>query len=177
MVFIVSIRGSDMQGLTPTGRQRSPRSRKRVECPKGMGYCAKCDTYKDASCFSKGKDTHTGLHVYCKTCVNEYTRRYAERSRNHSRSKRYGLTPDEYAALHKAQGGVCAICGQPETRIHKGVKVDLCVDHDHDTGEVRGLLCGMCNYGVGHFRDDVALLQKAIDYLNRSTLDTGNSRK
>lgn len=53
--------------------------------------------------------------------------------------RQYGLTPDQYDALFTQQGGVCAICkAEPKTK-------KLAVDHDHDTGEVRGLLCPRCN--------------------------------
>lgn len=70
---------------------------------------------------------------------------------------KYGIGAKEYEALRKAQGGQCALCGvEPEV---------LCVDHCHATGEVRGLLCTPCNTGIGHLRDDVAILRRAIDYL------------
>lgn len=73
----------------------------------------------------------------------------------------YGITADEYDALYRAQGGRCAIC-----RRATGAKRRLAVDHDHDTGLVRGLLCKTCNYKIlGHLRDDPEALQRAIDYL------------
>lgn len=81
--------------------------------------------------------------------------------------KKYGLTIEQYDALVVAQNGVCAICGGT-TAIDKwnsGLK-NLQVDHCHDTGTVRGLLCFHCNTGLGHFRDNSDLLRKAIDYLN-----------
>ena len=75
--------------------------------------------------------------------------------------KQYGLTRDEYQALWDQQGGVCAICGQPQHR--KGVK--LYVDHSKSTGHVRGLLCHSCNYGLGVFKDDANRLAAASRYL------------
>lgn len=66
------------------------------------------------------------------------------------------------------QGGVCAICKKPERHRSNGPKVKrLAVDHDHTTGEVRGLLCNNCNRALGLFGDDVTALQAAIDYLSR----------
>ena len=76
----------------------------------------------------------------------------------------YGITGDEYEALYIAQEGVCAICQRAT-----GKRRRLAVDHDHDTGYVRGLLCKTCNYKVlGHLRDDTEALQRAIDYLNNA---------
>lgn len=71
----------------------------------------------------------------------------------------YGITAEDYRALLVAQGGVCAICERATGRTKR-----LAVDHDHDTGAVRGLLCSQCNYVViGRY--DADALQRAIDYL------------
>jgi hypothetical protein len=75
----------------------------------------------------------------------------------------YGLEPDDYHALLEAQGGGCAICGTPPNATRA-----LAVDHDHETGAVRGILCGRCNPGLGHFKDDPLLLEKAAHYLRLS---------
>lgn len=75
---------------------------------------------------------------------------------------KYGLTADEYELIKTQQGGVCAIC-----RRHNGSSKALAVDHDHVTGIVRGLLCGMCNKNVlGHLRDDPEAFMRGCDYLN-----------
>jgi hypothetical protein len=58
---------------------------------------------------------------------------------------------------------VCKICGKPETAINKKY---LCIDHDHGTLKVRGLLCDNCNKGLGCFKDDIEALKKAIEYLS-----------
>lgn len=84
----------------------------------------------------------------------------------------YGLTLEQYIAL----GPLCWICGDEERTITKTGKVmKLTVDHNHETGTVRGLLCRTCNVGLGQFRDDVRLLMKAIAYLRNSMsqADTG----
>jgi hypothetical protein len=77
----------------------------------------------------------------------------------------FGITADEYDSMLAAQGGVCAICGvsAADARGHR-----LHVDHCHDTGRVRGILCGNCNLGLGKFGDDAARLGRAVDYLVRS---------
>lgn len=85
--------------------------------------------------------------------------------------KTYGLTPDEYEALYRAQGGVCFVC-----RRATGATKRLAVDHDHgccpgptSCGEcVRGLLCLICNRTMGHYRDSAETAQRAADYLRRS---------
>jgi predicted alpha/beta-hydrolase family hydrolase len=75
----------------------------------------------------------------------------------------YGLTIEEYRVLHDEQEGKCLICGQ-ECQTGRM----LSVDHDHNTGKVRGLLCQNCNTGIGKFKDDPDLLKKAISYLERN---------
>lgn len=73
----------------------------------------------------------------------------------------YGITIKDYDKMFESQGGTCAICGRPETA--KGRS--LAVDHSHDTGEVRGLLCHACNTSIGKFRENREWLLKAIKYL------------
>ncbi|SHU54419.1 endonuclease VII domain-containing protein [Mycobacteroides abscessus] len=71
----------------------------------------------------------------------------------------YGITPAEYQALYTAQGGVCAICQRATGKTRR-----LAVDHNHQTGEVRGLLCKTCNWIViGRY--SITMLSRAIDYL------------
>jgi hypothetical protein len=74
----------------------------------------------------------------------------------------YGLTVDQYNDILLEQNGVCAICAKPENTSSKGV---LSIDHDHNSGKVRGLLCDTCNRGLGHFYDNISLLYNAIKYL------------
>lgn len=78
-----------------------------------------------------------------------------------------GLTVDEYLAKIAEQNNLCAICGEPERRPDKASRKikALAVDHDHETGQIRGLLCSACNTGLGLFQDDPELLAKAADYL------------
>jgi Autographiviridae endonuclease VII len=74
----------------------------------------------------------------------------------------YGISADEFDDLIRKQGGGCAICKAP---VGDGADRPLYVDHCHESGKVRGLLCSSCNFGIGKFRDDVSLLTRAIDYL------------
>ena len=77
-----------------------------------------------------------------------------------SRNYKYGVTKDFLIGLYEAQQGKCAICGNEPSS-----KRALHVDHNHETGKVRGLLCHGCNVALGSFKEDVNTLNKAIEYL------------
>ncbi len=86
--------------------------------------------------------------------------------------KTHGITIDQYELMHKQQGGVCAICNQPETAIKpNGTIRHLAVDHCHDRNMIRGLLCTRCNLGLGGFKDNPEILKKAVDYLQKHGLE------
>ncbi len=76
--------------------------------------------------------------------------------------RKYGLTVEQYDEMLEAQGGGCAICG----RLPRG-DIALHVDHDHETGVIRGLLCFTCNNALGDLEDDPERLYKAATYLDR----------
>lgn len=87
----------------------------------------------------------------------------------------YGITSEQYSEKLQEQKSVCDICKMPETRIvrvnAKKYKTEkrprLSVDHDHETGEVRGLLCTKCNIALGHMQDSIEILESAIIYLKK----------
>ncbi len=79
----------------------------------------------------------------------------------------FGLTLAEYGKMLVAQNGVCAICAHPETHMRNGKVKALAVDHSHETGEIRGLLCSDCNTGIGKLKDDRNVLLAAIKYLDK----------
>ncbi len=84
--------------------------------------------------------------------------------------RHYGLSLERYREMYEAQGGLCFICGKPETNMtKKGEPRMLAVDHDHKTGTVRKLLCTHCNTLIGLAGDDIARLRAAITYLEQST--------
>lgn len=93
-------------------------------------------------------------------------------SREYNLLYKYGVGLKEYMRMLKEQRGVCQICGTPPTpKDHKPGKDGgryLCIDHDHVTKKIRGLLCGNCNKGLGMFKDNPELLSRAIDYLSQT---------
>ena len=96
----------------------------------------------------------------CKPCDRQYVR-------EHKLLKKYGLTIKEVEDLLVKQQHRCHICERKFDPTVKGKRMFNVpyVDHDHRTGKVRGILCGNCNTGLGHFKDSPRLLQRAIDYL------------
>jgi hypothetical protein len=80
---------------------------------------------------------------------------------------RYGITVEQFEELKRRQGGVCAICGQPETLVRQGGLCELTIDHDHETGQIRGLLCNNCNRAIGLLKDNTQVLRSAAAYLER----------
>ncbi len=81
--------------------------------------------------------------------------------------KKYGLTIAQRNKMLREQHGRCYICKKPEILIKKGEVQRLCIDHDHKTGKVRGVLCHKCNSGLGFFNDDPVLLAKAISFFKK----------
>lgn len=128
-----------------------------------MKRCPTCAEWKPLTEFYKNRSMPDGLNQYCKPCWKEYMRpREIKRVRADPRRpsyQKFGLTRAEFEAMVEAHDGACAIC--------KGnrAKRALHIDHDHETGRIRGLLCGKCNLGLGHARDSVERLRRAIVYL------------
>ena len=120
-----------------------------------MLACTKCKTEKPSSSeyFPLHNKKRNGLDSWCRACRAMY--------RNGINRGRFrDVISDEALKDLKASVTQCVICG---------AKDKLVVDHDHKTGEVRGLLCNHCNRGLGHFRDDPMLLEFAAQYLYAST--------
>ena len=97
-----------------------------------------------------------GRSPRCNPCKK---RRASEKAHNSVLQTKYGITGEEYASLLAYQGGVCYICGG------KSGKKRLAVDHNHKSGEVRGLLCKRCNRMLGYYRDNATSFERAAIYL------------
>lgn len=134
-----------------------------------MKTCVKCYKNKPLDEFALNKKSKDGRSYDCKKCHREYVTEYYKLNPRKSKSSslnRYGITIEDYEILFDKQKGVCAICSKPETRIcTQGMVQSLSVDHDHETGLIRGLLCDRCNKAIGLFYHDLDLLTNAIEYL------------
>lgn len=102
--------------------------------------------------------------------VKKWRQEHPEQWRKIQRTDRlrryYGISLEEYDLLLTSQGAKCAVCGGTDPKASNGTGIEyFAVDHDHNTGAVRGLLCNPCNSGLGGFRDDPALLSLAVEYL------------
>lgn len=129
--------------------------------------CSKCKTIQPLEFFHNSKKgDKNGKVSVCKPCRKEeariryskdlQTNRYKNRV-SHYKNK-YGIVPETYETMKLNQNSKCAICQQYYYLFR--------LDHDHSTGKIRGLLCHNCNVGLGHFKDNIELLNKAIGYLN-----------
>lgn len=97
--------------------------------------------------------------------VRAYSRPSPELARKMHLRNKFGITVEEYQEMYDAQKGLCCICRLPETSIWRGKVIQLAVDHDHQSGKVRSLLCKNCNVGLGAFKDDIVNMYMAIKYL------------
>ena len=95
----------------------------------------------------------------------EYRATIAEYLRGKRLQDAFGISLEKYNEMHAIQGGVCAICGNPETSKRNGKTRWLAVDHCHDSLKVRGLLCGSCNPMIGYAKDNISILERAIEYI------------
>lgn len=82
-------------------------------------------------------------------------------------AQKYGITVEDYQRMWDEQNGLCAICQMVESRVQNGKTMWLSVDHDHDTGAVRGLLCQACNAAIGFLNEDTTRMMSAIKYVER----------
>lgn len=127
-------------------------------------WCPACKSDVPRSEFTTAPSKPDGLWQYCRPCDRVKKREHAQTPKGREgqarrmRRYRYGLEPEDYARL-VAEYPSCPICGVPFG------ETTPCVDHDHKTEKVRGLLCDVCNRGIGYFADDPARLAAAISYL------------
>ncbi|HMH94140.1 MAG TPA: endonuclease VII domain-containing protein [Streptosporangiaceae bacterium] len=139
--------------------------------------CQGCGEIKPAKDFyvyrgSKAQPVAPYRRQPCKECVKAERQKWrqenpellSERQIGYRLQFKFGITREQYEALLAAQGGVCGICGTPP----RPGKKRLHLDHDHQTGAVRGVLCGWCNTAVGLFGEDVSLMARAARYLEKS---------
>jgi len=149
--------------------------------------CPNCGLVRLARGDKVRKAQREGKEFWCLPCRNrtrvhkprKYTGTKEERNRQASKEwklknpdkvvnkrykARYGITLPEYQEKLALQNNKCLICNVDEKDSRQG---KLVVDHNHETGEVRGLLCHNCNCGLGHFKDNMDILKNALNYLDK----------
>ena len=128
-----------------------------------MKACATCKESLPLSSFTRRAASADGLHSSCKPCKNVGQRKYRQDPKGKRQRKgwevrrRYGIDIDHWESMREEQGHACAICGDKQAA--------LVVDHCHESGEVRGLLCNSCNKGLGFAKDSEEILMGMINYL------------
>jgi hypothetical protein len=122
-----------------------------LDVPEGHKFCRTCQRILPLSDWGVRPHSTDGYHTRCRECD-------AKAQRSDYLARKYGLTPEDVEEMLAAQGGLCAICEEAEA-VH--------VDHCHDTGRIRGLLCFRCNAALGQFDDVPSRLRKAAEYLER----------
>ena len=154
-----------------------PDSRRLLAKEKGL------DRYVGTLCKNGHDGTRFTVNGRCVECTKvwskeanatDYHKRWRDKNRTRVRETqftynlmwKYGLSRKEYDSMHEAQNHVCKICKRPQVG---GQTLDrLVVDHCHETGKVRGLLCVNCNSGIGNFSDEITRLKSAIIYLENA---------
>ena len=151
-----------------------------------MKNCAKCRIEKPLSGFELNKQLKsTGYKSWCNVCDkkyhSEYSKKYSKEHRKEYRARakkyydrnpeirhswalkyKYGITKEAYETIFRNQSGVCAICSRQNLDGKR-----LCVDHNHTTGTVRGLLCRQCNYFIGCINESKESAAKLLGYLEK----------
>jgi hypothetical protein len=132
-----------------------------------MPVCSKCRTSKPEYEFSRSGGRP---HRYCKPCQSDCFRAWSKTSLGQQSLKRgawkfrgiNNFSDEKHKVLVDMQKGCCAVCGKSSKTLQ--------VDHDHTTGEVRGLLCRWCNLLLGNAHDSVKILENAATYLKTRNL-------
>ena len=128
--------------------------------------CPKCGIKKERSEYWNDASRPDGITAYCKPCKSDVTNMHVSKNidyykkswRDYDLKKKYDISIDEFEDMLKAQDYKCDIC-------HKEIKSYSAVDHDHNTGKIRSLLCRKCNLGLGAAKDSIEILENMIKYL------------
>ncbi len=147
--------------------------------------CRVCHVMLPLSEFHKQHTMKLGVRKICKKCNSDVAAEWNDANLDRVLDNRlrrdFGITLDDYNVMLEAQNGLCAICGEPpritlgresqrreERRQGRQRAPQLVVDHDHETGKIRGLLCVPCNRGIGFLKDDTVTVRSALKYLEGS---------
>lgn len=153
----------------------------------GKLRCGRCHEWKPIALFYGDESTTTKKHSWCRSCATIAARIYRNKNREAVRARekqrvpvyrerrrqlevkrKYGLTAEEFRDLVARHDGRCAGCGVSFDLLPWGKGKGWCVDHDHKTGHVRGVLCHGCNKTIGLLHDDSNRLRALANYLDRA---------
>jgi uncharacterized CHY-type Zn-finger protein len=123
--------------------------------PETLRFCSACRQLLPRTAFNSDRSVSDGLHSACRKCANEKVKLFR-------RNYIYGLTPGEFDRMVAEQNNRCASCGD-----EMGEGKRRHIDHCHDTGKIRALLCGRCNVGIAMAKHDTTRLRQMIAYLER----------
>lgn len=132
-----------------------------------MKKCSKCKIEKEKTEFYKEKRSKQGLQSMCKECFKKWQKSETGKktARKAHLQQKYDITLQQYDEMLEEQNNCCAICMKDISVCDKGSGNHLAVDHCHNTGKVRGLLCASCNILLGKAKDNITILQSAVNYL------------
>lgn len=137
-----------------------------------MKLCPACKVEKEDSEFFRRYDRKHCLESWCKSCKRALHRRYVKKNFQREKERwlvsEYKMTLNQYTSLLQSQNNRCAICLVPAVECTKA----LSVDHSHQTGKIRGLLCSACNHAIGLLKDSTESLKRAITYLEDSSVSS-----
>ena len=134
-----------------------------------MKTCSKCGVEKPLTEFSKNRSRKDGLFHYCKPCSVAAARASASKPAGKLRAqswklKQYGISLEDFERMLAEQEGRCAVC-KVELQVGGSCKTCVVVDHCHDTGKVRGLLCSRCNVSIEMAGGTATRLRALADYV------------
>lgn len=148
--------------------------------------CSKCLEFFEWSNFYKKSNGPNGHTTECKQCtkkyqdtrrierakyLREYRKNNPDKTKQHIVKSKYGLSKEKYEELILSSNGLCQSCGEPESFMKNGEVRSLSIDHDHNTGAVRGLICNSCNRAIGFAKENADRLQACAEYLRRASLE------
>lgn len=174
-----------MNDVTKNKRCSSCKEEKDVsEFPKNKGtssglnaQCRVCSSKKHAIYYrmnkSKIQDSHRRWRLNNpethRARGRRWTRKNPEKAKAMYVRSDHGISMDEFQKMHDSQKGLCKVCSKPERAIYRGKTRSLCIDHNHKTGKIRGLLCHRCNVALGLLEDDFRIVESLLEYIKNDT--------
>ena len=169
-------------------------SRGKLKLPdeNGLLECSLCKQLRSVNCFGMHKHAKAGRSSWCKDCISEKNKIRRKKNPELFREKlqkvtqkklladpnfhrknllkyKYDITFEQYEDMFTAQNGVCAACRMPEESRHQNGNIKrLAVDHNHETGEIRALLCHGCNLALGFLHEDLQKCLGLVEYIKKT---------